>query len=169
MNFDEFEVLATRLIEGGDSNPAFLWDRVGHWAAHDGRWEVAEGYFRRAYDLEPANYGCCMGAAYNHLGRYMEAVDVLSVFLDTHEDDPVGWFNLAHAWDSIGHAANAIDAYERALALDKDYAAAMYNLGGVYWNAGQQGHACEVWKVAVARFPEHELAKKVRERIPELN
>jgi tetratricopeptide (TPR) repeat protein len=53
-DFDAFKQAAVTLIEGGDPDAAFLWDRVGHWAQDEGDWQNAERAFRRAYDLEPA-------------------------------------------------------------------------------------------------------------------
>jgi hypothetical protein len=38
----------------------------------------------------------------------------------------------------------------------------MFELGGTYWNSGEFKQASLVWKAALARFPDHELAAKVK-------
>lgn len=50
--------------------------------------------------------------------------------------------------------------------LDPDYALAMFNLGGVYWNDGDLIAAARVWRLAIQKFPDHALAAEVREMLP---
>ena len=45
---------------------------------------------------------------------------------------------------------------------------ALFNLGGVYWNDRDFAEAAKVWKVATARFPDHDLAVQLRRDIPDL-
>jgi tetratricopeptide (TPR) repeat protein len=85
-----------------------------------------------------------------------------------HQPDVMSWFQVAVAYANLNRAPEAIDAYQKVLALDSDYPLAMFNLGGTYWNSGNFEQASRVWKAAVARFPEHELAAKVRRDFPQL-
>lgn len=60
------------------------------------------------------------------------------------------------------------DAYRRALALDPNYATAMFNLGGILWNSGDRHGAIEVWSDALGRFPDDPLATRLREQFSPL-
>ncbi len=46
--------------------------------------------------------------------------------------------------------------------LDPEYAPAMFELGGVHWNSGDQAKAKQAWSVACERFPDHELVSQVK-------
>jgi len=38
----------------------------------------------------------------------------------------------------------------------------MFNLGGVHWNSREKIEALGIWKAAIDRFPDHELAAKLQ-------
>jgi tetratricopeptide (TPR) repeat protein len=78
------------------------------------------------------------------------------------QPDAMSWFQLAAAYASLRRWLEAIDAYERALALDPDYAVAMFDLGGAHWNSGDAATAAQVWTAAIERFPDHELSAKLK-------
>jgi len=160
---DEFD----RHMAHVDSKIAALpWDRLGHWAQDEENWVEAERCFRKAYELGGDLFGICLGTALNHLGRYEESLPVLLQQAETQKPDPVGWFQIASAYSRLKRESEAIEAYRKTLTLDPDYALALYNLGGSLWNTGEIRQASQVWKEAVARFPNHELADKVRRDFP---
>ena len=68
--------------------------------------------------------------------------------------------------EGVGDTEGCIDAYERVLKLDETYAKAWFNLGWIYWNSGQVDKAKEVWVEAIRRFPEHELAARLKADLP---
>ena len=141
---------------------ALPWDRLGHWAQDEGNWAEAERCFHNAYELEGGHYGYCLGTALNFLGRFEESLPLLLEQAQVHQPDAMSWFQVASAYANLKREPEAIDAYQKALALDPDYALAMFDLGGTYWNSGDFKRASQVWKAAIARFPNHELAIKVR-------
>jgi tetratricopeptide (TPR) repeat protein len=162
---DEFD----RQVPHIDADDAALpWDRLGHWAQDEGDWAEAERCFRKAYDLKGGHYGYCLGTALNFLGRYEESLPLLLEQAQGHQPDAMSWFQVASAHANLKRAPEAISAYQKALALDPDYALAMFDLGGAYWNSGDFMQASEVWKDAIARFPEHELAVRVKRDFPHL-
>jgi len=71
-------------------------------------------------------------------------------------------FQLAASYANLANWAEAIDAYERALALDPNYAVAMFDLGGAHWNSGDAVKAVEVWTAAMELFPDHKLSAVLR-------
>ncbi len=162
---DEFD----RHIAHVDVEDAALpWDRLGHWAQDEGNWEEAERCFRKAYELEGGHYGYCLGTALNFLGKYEESLPILLSQAKLHQPDAMSWLQVAVAHQNLGNTLEAIQAYEKALVLDPNYALAMFDLGGIYWNTGNVEEASRIWKAAVARFPGHELAAKVRQEFPHL-
>jgi len=46
------------------------------------------------------------------------------------------WFALGATYDNMGKKANAETAYKKAIAIDKNYFDAYYNLGAMHYNAG---------------------------------
>ena len=160
--FVDFKLSVEGLVARGAANPAFLWDRAGHWAQEDGNWAEAEVCYRSAYDLSPKEYGYCLGTALNFLERYDEALPILREQAEQHLPDAMSWFQVAVASEGVGDAENCILAYEKALSLNDSYANAWFNLGGVYWNTGNLEMARSTWTEAIRRFPEHKSIEVVR-------
>ncbi|MET3524127.1 tetratricopeptide repeat protein [Mesorhizobium abyssinicae] len=166
--YAEFRAEFDRQIEHVTDNDevAFLWDRLGHWAQDEANWIEAEFCFRQAYDLAGGHYGYCLGTALNFLGRCEESLPILREQAERIQPDAMSWFQLGVAYGDLGQSAQAIEAYEKALALDPAYNLAMFNLGGTHWNSGDKIEALAIWATAIDRFPDHELAAKLRRDMP---
>jgi tetratricopeptide (TPR) repeat protein len=141
---------------------AYLWDRLGHWAQEDDNWEEAEHCFRVAHDLEGGHYGYCLGTALNFLDRPEESLPILLSQAEEIQPDDMSWFQVAVAYEKLGHVRESIGAYMKVITLNPNYELAWFNMGGVHWNAGELEDASRVWKAAVDRFPDHELAALLR-------
>jgi len=162
-SYSEFREEFDRYIAQVDAdNAALPWDRLGHWAQDDEDWAEAERCFRKAYELAGGDYGYCLAIALKELKRFDESVPLLLEQAQTVQPDAMSWFQLAAAYASLRSWPEAIDAYERTLALDPDYAVAMFDLGGAHWNSGDAATAAEVWTAAIERFPDHELSAKLK-------
>ncbi len=145
---------------------ALLWDRLGHWAQEDENWEEAQRCFRVAYELAGGHYGYCLGTALNFLDRPEESLPLLLPQAETIQPDDLSWYQVAVAYEKLGRIRESIDAYLRCIALNPDCASAWFNMGGVHWNAREPEEASRVWKAAVDRFPDHELAALLRRELP---
>ena len=165
INFPEFKTLAETIMEKNHPDPSFLWDRVGHWAQHDGNWIEAEENYRRAYEVNPVDYGYCLGTALNFLDRWKDALPILLQHVEGPCSDAMSWFQVAVAREGTSDIEGSIAAYLQSLDLDPDYDLAWFNLGGMYWNSGDIERAESTWSEAVRRYPDHELAKKPPFRI----
>jgi len=162
-SYSEFrEEFNCHIVYVDTDNSALPWDRLGHWAQDDEDWVEAERCFRKAYELASGDYGYCLAIALKELNRFDESVPLLLAQAQVIQPDAMSWFQLAAAYASLRNWPEAIDAYERVLALDPDYAVAMFDLGGAHWNSGDPATAAEVWNVAVERFPGHELSAKLK-------
>lgn len=145
---------------------AYLWDRLGHWAQEDDNWEEAERCFRVSYDLAGGHYGYCLGTALNFLDRPEESLPVLLPQAEGIQPDDMSWYQVAVAYEKLGHVRHSVSAYRKAIELNPSYALAWFNMGGVHWDSGESEEASRVWKAAVARFPDHELAAQLRRQLP---
>ncbi|WP_444939193.1 DUF4365 domain-containing protein [Microbulbifer sp. JMSA002] len=166
-DFDTFKNQALEVIEGGDVDIAFWWDRVGHWAQCDNDWIEAEANYRKAFDLEPELYGYCLGTALNFLGEFEEAFPILLEQAENHLPDAKSWFQVAVACEGLDDFHGCLFAYQKAIDLDPDYDLAWFNLGGYYWNFGAEEEAMEIWRKAVTRFPDHDLTKELQQNFPD--
>ena len=165
-DYDGFKQTVADAVASGAPNPAFLWDRAGHWAQDKKDWAEAEKCYRKAFELSPAEYGYCLGTALNFLGRYEEALPILLPQAKEHQPDAMSWFQVAVAREGTGDVEGCINAYERALQLDENYDLAWFNLGGVYWNSQNEADAMATWKEAMRRFPTHQLSSKLQRDFP---
>ena len=141
---------------------ALLWDRLGHWAQDDDNWEEAERCFRSAYDLAKGHYGYCLGTALNFLERPEESLPILLSQAEEIQPDDMSWYQVAVAYEKLGRMQESIEAYQKAITLNPDYDLAWFNLGGVHWNSEEWGEARQIWKIAIDKFPEHELVAILR-------
>ena len=165
--YGEFCVDFDRQIKDLDTaDAAFAWDRLGHWAQDEENWEEAERCFRTAYELAAGHYGYCLGTALNFLGRFEESLPLLLEQAQVIQPDAMSWFQVGKAYEKLGRVPESIDAYEHALELDPAYALAMFNLGGVLWNSGDQEQALLVWRRAAEQFSDHELTARLRSEFP---
>lgn len=160
-DFESFKQAIANVVSQGALDPAFLWDRVGHWAQDENNWVEAEKCYRKAFELSPAEYGYCLGTALNFLRRYDEALPILTDQAEKHIPDAMSWFQVAVARGGMNDIEGCISAYKRALQLDENYALAWFNLGGIYWNSQNEELAIAIWQEAIQRFPSHELSLKL--------
>jgi tetratricopeptide (TPR) repeat protein len=106
------------------------------------------------------HYGYCLGTALNFLGRYEESLPRLLEQAQVHQPDAMSWFQVASAYANPKRAPEAIGAYQKALTFDPDYALAMFDLGGTYWNSGDFKQASRVWKAAMPASPTTSLPSR---------
>jgi tetratricopeptide (TPR) repeat protein len=165
INHQGFKGLAMNLVNAGDAEAALIWDRLGHWAQDEGNWKDAEVAYRKAFEIDPIQFGYCFGTSLNFLGKFQEALPILTVQAE-HLNDALSWFQVAIAKEGMKDIGGCIAAYWKALELDSEYALAWFNLGGVYWNAKMVDEAFTVWSEALQRFPDQKQATELLEMFP---
>ena len=168
ISFQQYVPQVAALLAKDPTDAAYLWDRVGHWAQVDGDWEQAEAAYRKAYSMEPGRYGYCLGTALNLLGRHRESLPILLEQATVHQPDAMSWFQLALAKEGTSDIEGCKESYRRALTLDPDYDAALFNFGGICWNYGPKDEAVRVWADAMKRFPAHPMAEKIRREFSQI-
>lgn len=139
----------TRVIQ---ENPTLTtaWVKVGDIYKDQGNYAAAEANYRRAGQLEPANYH----AAFNHglmlqlLDRVAEAVRAYLRAVAIQPESREANLNLATAYLQLKESSQALPYAERAVRLDADYGPARVNLGAVY--AALERHADAVTEYEAA-------------------
>ena len=167
INIARLRSMALALVDCEGIDAALVWDRVGHWAQQEKNWIEAEAAFRLAFGLNPSRYAYCLGVALNHLVRHREALDVMLPETLRPDADSLVWFQVAFAEERVGELRRAVEGYERAIAIEPEYALAHFNLGGVLQRSRDYERAIAVWRNAIRLFPDHELAKKLRSDLPQ--
>ena len=157
LSFETFKQEMLDLIDSGDPDPPFLWDRIGHWAQTDEMWEKAEEAYRIACESEPDEYGYCLGVAMKNLGKYVEALPILLDQAENHQPDELSWINVAETYEALGDAESCTAAYRKAIEIAPGRAESWFDLGGSLLNLGFKDSALDIWEEAIARFPEHEM------------
>lgn len=118
---------------------------------------------RELYSLVEINKGSCLT---DRVGRSKDAVPLLLEQAERIQPDDKSWCQLASAYVDLGRDLDAAAAYEKAIALNPDNVGAWFDLGGVHWNARRRREAREVWTEALAKFPDDELADRLRQNLP---
>ncbi|RKG85116.1 tetratricopeptide repeat protein [Corallococcus sp. CA049B] len=167
ISFKEMTKLAEAITLKSESTSGRLWDQLGHWAQREDDWIAAEAAFRRAL-ISDKKYSYCFARALNRNGKYEETLAVLNTHSESTASDAPSQFELAVAREHLGDSVGAIAAYSQAVEIDPDYDVAHFNLGGVFWNSGDMRNALLIWKAAIARFPAHEAADRLRKDLPAL-
>jgi TolB-like protein/DNA-binding winged helix-turn-helix (wHTH) protein/Flp pilus assembly protein TadD len=108
-----------------------------------GRYEEAESWIDKAWELEPLSSVIAHGAAFNLFvsRRYHDAINVCLKAIDIAPDYPLLRLHLGIAYEQESRYEEAIAEVEKALQLLGGEPVAAGPLGHVYAEAGRQGEA----------------------------
>ncbi len=95
-----------------------------------------------------------LGATYDELGRYLEAIEACKQAIRTNPEDAEAHNNLGNAYDELGRYQEAIEAYKQAIKIKPDFAEAHNSLGYDYGKLGRYQEAIEAFKQAIRINPE---------------
>ncbi len=152
-----------KAIDLGLEDSSLVWDRIGHLYQEQFNWQEAEKAYRQAAQMNPNQFGYCFGVSLIFLKRYEEALPWVLEAAQKHQPDAKSWFQVGVCKEKLGNFVEAVEAYEKAIQLDPNYPEPLFNLGGLYWNKGNISEGKATWEKALAKFPEHELCKRVRD------
>ena len=145
-------------------------------AAHRrGEFGEAERLYRRLLEAAPSSAAArhMLGLLRAQSGDSAEALELLGAALTLKPDAPDILFNYAHVLKGIGRQDEALAAYDRALSVKPDYAAArnaraeVLNLrGNSLREAGQAAQALDFYERALADVPRYPDALQQSRRGP---
>jgi tetratricopeptide (TPR) repeat protein len=85
---------------------------------------------------------------------HVVADDLAGEFSVKNESDPYEWFSKGNTLYSLGRMEDAIKAYDQAIALDSQFAAAWSNKGVALSNLDKYDEAIEAYDRALAIDPQ---------------
>ena len=114
----------------------------------------AERAFQRAIALEPSYWNGYnnLGDAYADQGRYAEAIEQYTHVTRLVPRNPWGYVNLGYAYFFQEKWARSAEAFERALALRRDYDV-LSNMGTAYFYDGKFSLAAQAYEEALRIQP----------------
>jgi len=92
-----------------------------------------------------------------------ERINVLKEGIRAEPDDPVGYYVLGMEYAKLQRHLDAIDAFEKALRVLPDYAAAYRELGKSLRDAGRKHEAEEAWGKGVVVAQERKDTQTLKE------
>jgi tetratricopeptide (TPR) repeat protein len=118
-------------------------------------------HFKEVIRLDPLRAGAYinLGAVYNRLEQYDEALTTLrrGIQLDTNRAE--GYYNLALVYKQLGQLEMAVNAYREAIRLNPRMYDAHYNLGNIFREKGQLTLAVVHYRHALEIRPKWEKGR----------
>jgi Flp pilus assembly protein TadD len=121
---------------------------------------TAAQHFKEVTRLDPHRAGAFinLGAIYNLLDRYDDAINMLRKAIQIDPQRAEGFYNLGLVYRRKGQTDLAIHAYREALRVNPRLADASYNLANLFLEKEQFKQAIEFYRHALASRPEWEKA-----------
>jgi len=154
-----------KAIELGFEDDGLVWDRIAHLQQERGNFLEAERAFRQAVSKNPKEFGYCLGNLLISLERYEEALPWMKLSAEVYDRDGLGWSQFALCLVNLQRIAEAVEAYKTAICVDPNYPDAWFELGGLYWNAGEHIKAKTAWLEAIKKFPDFPRAPEAKMRL----
>jgi len=151
-----------KAIDIGFDDDGLVYDRVGHLYQDRNNYKKAERAFRKAASKSLKDFGYCLGVSLILLGKYQEALKYVLDAAEKYQPDELSWFQVAHCYDKLGIFDKAEESYMKSIELNNDYPEAYFNLGGLYWNNNIIDKAIITWRIALEKFPTHELCSQAK-------
>jgi tetratricopeptide (TPR) repeat protein len=108
--------------------------------------EKAKEFLQRAVEIDAkldAAY-VNLGSTNNSLGNFAEAVSVLKIALSLRSDWPIALTQIGFGYRGLRDFKNAINAFKRVADLDPRNARALFDLGDIYFAAGNKKEAQKI-------------------------
>jgi arabinofuranosyltransferase len=140
-----------------DSTDALPWELLGQAYIAQSNDEMAAVCSAEALALDPnsstANKN--LGALYNRLGRFAEAIPLLERARDMDPRSATVCYNLAVADAQLGRFEPAGELFDRSVTLDPNFTPSWYQGALVHAQRGEDKRAVRMLEVVVARMPEN--------------
>lgn len=158
-----------KAIYFGYLDDGLIFDRIGHIYQDTGNWEDAALYYIKAVKKNPEKFSYCYGVSLIFLGKYSEALPYVLDAATKFNPDAMSWLQVAVCHEKLGFSKKAEEFYKKAIELDPQYKEAWFNLGGLYWNLKNFDNASIVWKEAILKFPNTNLAEQASFLLKSIN
>ena len=122
-----------------------------------GRFQEAEGAYRRALDMAPNHPEALhlLGLLLYRLNRFDDAITTISRAIEQAPASPLYCFNLGVVTQKAARQDEAIRAYRQAVTLNPRHLEAWINLGNVLKDRGALPESIEAYQKALTLNPSH--------------
>ncbi len=119
-------------------------------------WQGLLDWSRKWTKSQPEDTGAwyCLGAAYDNLNRYNDAVEAFRQALRINPEYADAWYCLGIAYLDLNRYENAVEANRQALRINPEYAEAWHNLGIAFDRLNRYTDAIEAMRQALRINPE---------------
>lgn len=124
--------------------------------------EQAAACYSQLCDLDPSNPNPLtnLGAVYNRMKRFDQAVEVLQKAIQRDNKKIDAYYNLGIAHRKAGHPALALSAYKEAIKLNPQFEQAHLNIANVYLDLKNPAMATTHYRTALTITPDLESAQR---------
>lgn len=151
-----------------DNRHAWTSYRIGESYSNLNNEQAALIWYRNANKLAPlhSEFANKYGTALASVGNTQEALNVFEKLASLHPEFAPGLSNLGYLKLIVNNdKKSASELYDRALALDPDYAGAMLNKTGLYLANGEISKAKQLLNKILKKYPDNAQAKSVLEQL----
>jgi tetratricopeptide (TPR) repeat protein len=119
-------------------------------------------HFKEVTRLDPLRAGAYinLGAVFNRLEQYEEAIPLLRRGIQLDMNRAEGYYNLGLVYKRKGQLDMAIQAYREAVRVNPRMADAHYNIANIYLEKGQYAWAIAHYRQALEIRPKWEKARR---------
>jgi tetratricopeptide (TPR) repeat protein len=131
------------------------YELLAHYYRHQGDYHRAWGYVDLLLKTEPSNprYWAMGGATLVSMGRYAEAIPLLTEALRRSPNRAGTRTNLGISYSALGRYREALFEFKEAVRLDGNTPDYLHNLGLAFKNVGDLNSAQAVWSEVLLRWP----------------
>lgn len=132
--------------------------------------EASAHHFRQVTRLDPLKAGAYinLGAVYNRLEKYDDAIAALRRGISLDHGRAEGYYNLGLVYRKLGQLDMAVQAYREATRVNPRMADAHYNIANIYLERGQLTQAVSHYKNALEIRPNWEKAQRGLEQAQQM-
>ncbi|MEW5821667.1 MAG: tetratricopeptide repeat protein [Cyanobacteriota bacterium] len=126
--------LPNDIIENIDSRFMSIYVSYGDGYANKEEYDLAEGFYRKAIDLEPGNIKAKyrLGLVLEMQKKYPEAGEIYTAIIKDKSDEMQAYYSLGLVLDQQGKSIEGIEKLNKALEFEPDNAFINYDIGVVY-------------------------------------
>ena len=135
----------------------YAYELLAHYYRHRGDYGSAMAYVDLLLRTEPANprYWAMGGATLVGMGRYAEAVPLLTEALRRSPNRAGTRTNLGISYSALGRYREALHEFREAVKIDGSRPDYLHNLGLAFKNTGEPDSARAVWSEVLRRWPRY--------------